>query len=205
MGMRSRAFTLIELLIVVAIIGILAAIAVPNFQNARLRAKVARVLADFKTLGTALEMYRVDNNRYTDDYDQEDNQRDEQAWKSLTTPIAYMSTILVDPFIQPQDRPRFAGSAFNDEIVPFYELGSGSDNYTHSFPVIHAYYIECVGPDGGDDGGGPDYFPFNTGVRSYDSSNGVISRGDVVGFGGAWTDGCFWLDGRQIGTNCKRR
>lgn len=204
MKLRTKAFTLIELLIVVAIIGILAAIAVPNFQNAQIRAKVARVLAEFKTLGDAQEMYRVDNNRYTNDYDQEDNQKDEQGWKSLTTPIAYMSTILRDPFIQPKEATRFFGSVFNDEDVPFYELGSGSDNYTHSLPVVHAYYIECVGPDGGDNGGGPDDFPFNTGVNRYDSSNGIVSRGDVVGLGGAWTNGCFWLDGRQIGNKCQR-
>ena len=198
----NRAFTLIELLIVVAIIGILAAIAVPNFLNARVRAKVARVQADHKTLATALEMYRTDHNRYTNDYDQEDNQKDEQGWKSLTTPVAYMNTILIDPFIPARDAPRFAGAAYNDENVPFYELGSGSDNYTHGVPVVHAYYIECVGPDGGDEGGGPDTFPFFTGVNRYDSSNGVQSRGDIVGFGGDWTSGCFALDGRTIGSRC---
>lgn len=65
--MRSHsphAFTLIELLIVVAIIGILAAIAVPNFLNAQIRAGVTRVKADFRTIMTALETYRLDNNDY---------------------------------------------------------------------------------------------------------------------------------------------
>ncbi len=58
---HTLAFTLIELLIVVAIIGILAAIAVPNFLNARTRAQLTRVEADLKSLSTALSLYRMDN------------------------------------------------------------------------------------------------------------------------------------------------
>ena len=61
--MNRRAFTLIELLIVVAIIGILAAMAVPNFLNAQVRAKIGRVYADLRSIQTALEMYTIDNNR----------------------------------------------------------------------------------------------------------------------------------------------
>ncbi|MDK2970701.1 MAG: hypothetical protein PWP23_456 [Candidatus Sumerlaeota bacterium] len=59
---RIKAFTLIELLIVVAIIAILAAIAVPNFLEAQVRSKVSRVRSDLRTLATAIEAYTVDYN-----------------------------------------------------------------------------------------------------------------------------------------------
>jgi len=57
-----KGFTLIELLIVVAIIGILAAIAVPNFLNAQVRARVARAESDIRTMEDAVLMYMLDNN-----------------------------------------------------------------------------------------------------------------------------------------------
>lgn len=63
-GRTPRAFTLIELLIVVAIIAILAAIAVPNFLEAQTRSKVSRARSDMRTLATGLEAYYVDNNTY---------------------------------------------------------------------------------------------------------------------------------------------
>lgn len=63
--MRSfKAFTLIELLIVVAIIAILAAIAVPNFIEAQVRAKVSRTYSDVRSLKTAIESYVIDHNIY---------------------------------------------------------------------------------------------------------------------------------------------
>jgi general secretion pathway protein G len=60
----EKGFTLIELLIVVAIIGIIAAIAIPNLLNAIDRGKQKRTMADMRSLGTAVESYAVDNNVY---------------------------------------------------------------------------------------------------------------------------------------------
>jgi len=61
---NSKGFTLIELLIVVAIIGIIAAIAIPNLLNAIDRGKQKRTMADLRSVGTAVESYAVDNNVY---------------------------------------------------------------------------------------------------------------------------------------------
>ena len=62
--MSKRAFTLIELLIVVLIISILASIATPNYLEFTTRAKVARVMADMRTCATAIEAYCVINGPY---------------------------------------------------------------------------------------------------------------------------------------------
>jgi len=61
---RRTGFTLIELLIVVAIIGIIAAIAIPNLLNAIDRGKQKRTMADMKSIGTAVESYAIDTNFY---------------------------------------------------------------------------------------------------------------------------------------------
>lgn len=61
---RQKGFTLIELLIVVAIIGIIAAIAIPNLLNAIDRGKQKRTMADMRSIGTSIEAYAIDNSRY---------------------------------------------------------------------------------------------------------------------------------------------
>ena len=61
---NQKGFTLIELMIVVAIIGILAAIAIPQFATFREKGYIASMKADCNSIRTAEEAYYVDNNSY---------------------------------------------------------------------------------------------------------------------------------------------
>jgi type IV pilus assembly protein PilA len=62
--MKKNAFTLIELMIVVAIIGILAAIAVPNFIKFQCRAKQSEAKSNLGALYTQEESYKAENDTY---------------------------------------------------------------------------------------------------------------------------------------------
>ena len=57
---RKKGFTLIELLIVVAIIGIIAALLIPNFLDALQKAKQKRTVADIRNMGTAMFSWLTD-------------------------------------------------------------------------------------------------------------------------------------------------
>ncbi len=57
---KQSGFTLIELMIVIAIIAILAAILVPNMVRARSRSQLTACTSNLRNIGTALEMYNVD-------------------------------------------------------------------------------------------------------------------------------------------------
>ncbi|NIW25533.1 MAG: type II secretion system major pseudopilin GspG [Gammaproteobacteria bacterium] len=63
-GWRERGFTLIEIMVVVVIIGLLAAIVAPNLIGNIDRAAVTRARADIRTIDNALNLYRLDNFSY---------------------------------------------------------------------------------------------------------------------------------------------
>lgn len=178
----AKAFTLIELLIVVAIIGILAAIAVPNFLNAQIRAKVSRVVSDMKTIETALEMYHLDNNAYPPwRHPMSGGNRwpNSKRYQWLTSPVAYLGSIPVDPFAtysNPEDYARW-GNAY--DYVNTYDgqiAGWG-----------HAWRVNSWGPDSINHWGGAregiGKCPNGVPKFQYQSSNGLVSLGDIVWVG----------------------
>jgi len=61
--LRQKGFTLVEIMIVVAIIALLAAIAVPGFLRARKRSQASRILNDLRMIDSALDQYAIENNK----------------------------------------------------------------------------------------------------------------------------------------------
>ena len=62
---RRGGFTLVEIMIVVAIIALLAAIAVPGFLRARKRSQASRILNDLRMIDSAVDQYAIETNRRT--------------------------------------------------------------------------------------------------------------------------------------------
>jgi len=177
-------FTLIELLIVVAIIGILTAIAVPNFLDAQIRSKVSRVRADHHALAIAFESYHVDHNAYPPIAVPPRFVIFTGWWLDgtyqLTTPVDYINTASTrDPFPKPDRWPQTDPYQTNSYV--HYDL-TNPIMYRGYVKKNMYYMLNSFGPgkDIADEG-----LPW--GFVPYDSTNGLVSIGHIMYYGPAGT------------------
>ncbi|MBX7246598.1 MAG: type II secretion system protein GspG [Candidatus Sumerlaeaceae bacterium] len=188
----KKAFTLIELLIVVAIIAILAAIAVPNFLEAQTRAKVSRTKSDMRTLATAIESYAVDNNRIPREFNYGQygdvlvNPQSGSTvtglsgimWWGVSTPIAYITSVYFPDVFQDKNY----NAALDEQYYTYQDLLMRQKNGLFSATFAQAaidfygtWRMISVGPD--------KLFAHpgvtNSVQLAYDPTNGTVSMGNI--------------------------
>ncbi len=205
---RLNGFTLVELVVTIAILGILVAIALPNYFHPHGRARAARAESEIRSLKNSLESFFIDNNQYMP-MNRDQTLMDTQysgldksdpsaptidlAYLAigdvktgrrlcLTTPVSYISSIPFDPF-----------------------NGDGSESsYGYGSDGVSYFIITSWGPDKVDGLGGKNGFDerdytgadvsdrSRSGLRGsryvladfkYDPSNGVASSGEIFSIG----------------------
>ena len=145
---KDVGFTVIELLIVIVIISIIAAIAVPNLMSANIRARVSGVKADMGSIAIALEDYKVDygeypkdprfsrSSSYALDIIAESNQNfDGQNGTDSDGNDAIGLGYLVYPEAgaEPRYLKRIAGDPFNNNGEEDWDGSSGAHNHHYSY------------------------------------------------------------------------
>lgn len=185
-----NAFTLIELLIVVAIIAVLASIAVVNFLESQIRSKVAASRSNMRVIAGAIEAYAVDNAHYPPNsgvgvYETLFGRFADPVSVRLiplTSPISYISAVPKDLF--------HATEAWSNSFVEVYD----------AYDYVDAEHLPPEG-SGLSSGAvwrlcspGPDLYmayggrtvtdpTCNTRGVEYDPTNGTVSNGDLVRVG----------------------
>lgn len=158
LSVPGRAFTLMELLVTVGIIGILAMLAMPSFELARMRSKLAVSKYNIRLVGEAMEVYRMDHGSYPQPIV---GSKDEDPYgviatsslRGLTTPIAYVNaTALHDSFGLIEAQVSIGQAVANDPFRPPtpdpFAPPSATFNQTQS--LLYFYYPKLADLVGGE-------------------------------------------------------
>jgi general secretion pathway protein G len=124
---KQRAFTLVELLLVLVILGVLAAIVIPKFSGRTEQAKEQAATTQISTFRTALDAFEVDNGYYPKG-----------------------KGGLQDLIVQPRDAQNWRGPYLQTDRIPLDPWGN---EYIYECPGRHnpsSYDLSSLGPPGGD-------------------------------------------------------
>ncbi len=150
-GQNFKGFTLIELMIVIAVISILASIIIPNISRARARAQLAACIENLKAINQAVHMYQVDNSG---------NVPETSGHKKEVTQ-ADLPELIPDYINQPRGCPTnlapyaYWGQKESDGMqtwcqgdhYPIIEAGGSFQNSVYFRPTIGFFYWDANSPD----------------------------------------------------------
>ncbi|MBC7190042.1 type II secretion system protein [Candidatus Aerophobetes bacterium] len=171
---EKAGFTLVELLVVVAIIGVLVSIAIPNFMGAVVRTKVAKAFTEIRGLGNVVEVYRIDHNSLP------------ATTSDFTQAIGISFTVIPkDPFNQAGSRTLEEGALgeggygyYTSADIYWLIVSNGPDNTPDVTSGGINWTAQTVGQLGGWEGADTGY-----GYTWYNPDAGIYSSGDL-GIGG---------------------
>lgn len=185
----AQGYTLIELMVVIAIISLLVTIAVPNLLEAETRSRVARARSDMQSIVTALTAYSTDHNGACPPAPNDPSVT--PLWKGpqqfldnggfqLTTPIKYIASIPLSPFLY-HATPQLPGAGYFFFNYRFHRQRNSHEGVTDPCPFAEEavgagveWVVWSLGPSKGD--------PATVGGTVYDPTNGTVSYGVVTYF-----------------------
>lgn len=141
---HKRGFTLIEILVVIAILAVLAGILLPTLRNAMLKAKISGIRQELSNLALAIESYAIDKGEYPE------NCMENSAWTSELYPW------YIKQLIDNGDLTEKAGREYKDPFAPrhwdkrrhFYSYcRMDKDKKGQGIPSTDSFVVFSVGPD----------------------------------------------------------